>query len=53
MKERNRSKAGRMARLKGNVEKIEALEGADAAVANAEIGQLLADMWQKEKEGVN
>jgi hypothetical protein len=32
---------------------MEALEGADAAAANAEIAQMLADMRQKEKEAVN
>jgi replication initiator protein len=51
MQERNRSKAGRMARLKGNVEKIEALGTADVAVANVEIAELLADMRRKEKVG--
>ena len=50
IRELNRSKVGRMTRLKGKVEKIEALDGERAAVANAEIAEILADMRRQEKE---
>jgi Initiator Replication protein len=50
MKEINRSKVGRMARLKGNAEKVEAIETDRVAAAHAEVAELLANMRQQEKE---
>jgi hypothetical protein len=50
MDERRRSKIGRMARLKGQVEKVEALESERFAAADAEVGEMLATMRQREKE---
>jgi hypothetical protein len=50
MAERNRSKVGRMARLKGKVEKVEALEGDRVAAAHSELAAQLAAMRAKERE---
>jgi hypothetical protein len=43
----NRSKVGRMARLKGQVEKVEALESERIDAAHAELAQKLAGMRQQ------
>ena len=53
IRELNRSKVGRMTRLKGNVETIDPVNAESAAAANAEIAEMLADMRQKEKEAAN
>ena len=50
MAERNRSKVGRMARLKGKVEKVEALESAKVEVAHAELAAQLEAMRTEEHE---
>jgi hypothetical protein len=50
MKERNHSKIGRMARLKGKVEKIEALEAGRVAAAHGELAVSLATIQAKERE---
>jgi hypothetical protein len=50
MQERNRSKVGRMARLKGNVEKVEALEGKRVSAANSELAHILADVRRQDAE---
>jgi hypothetical protein len=50
MQERSRSKVGRMARLKGNVENVESLEGGRVAAAHAEVAEMLADMRKQERE---
>lgn len=50
MQERNRSKVGRMARLKGKVEKVEALEVDRVAAAHADPAADLATMRAKERE---
>jgi hypothetical protein len=49
MQERSRSKVGRMARLKGNVEKVESLEGGRVAAAHAEVAEMLADMRKQNR----
>jgi hypothetical protein len=48
MQERNRSKVGRMARLKGQVEKVEALEDERIAAAHEELADKLAGMRRGE-----
>jgi hypothetical protein len=54
MKERDRSRLGRMARLKGNVENLEAVAAVNdhkrRADADAEVAAILAGMRQKERE---
>jgi hypothetical protein len=53
MQERNRSKVGRMARLKGQVDKVAALEDERIAAAHEELADKLAEMHrQKAKEPV-
>jgi Initiator Replication protein len=52
MQERNRSKVGRMARLKGKVENVKALEPVRAAEAHAALAAELAEMQVKEREAV-
>ena len=48
MQERNRSKVGRMARLKGQVEKVEALEDERIAAAHEELADKLAETHRQE-----
>jgi len=50
IQERSRSKVGRMARLKGSVEKIEALADERVAAAHSGVAEMLATMRQPEKE---
>jgi hypothetical protein len=50
MRERNNSKIGRMARLKNQVEKIEALEGDRTAAVRVEVREMLAEMRRQEKK---
>src|SRR5271165_5412656 len=50
LQERSRSKVGRMARLKGSVEKIEALADERVAAAHSGVAEMLATMRQPEKE---
>jgi hypothetical protein len=50
IRELNRSKVGRMTRLKGSVETIQAADAQRAAAANAEIAEMLTEMRQKEQE---
>jgi hypothetical protein len=50
MAERNRSKVGRMARLKNQVEKVEALQGERIAAAHAELGEMPAAMRRQGKK---
>jgi hypothetical protein len=52
MQERNRSKVGRMARLKGKVENVEALEAVRAAEAHAGLAVELAEMQVKDREAM-
>lgn len=49
MQERNCSKGGRMARLKGNVEKIDTFDGERTASLRSEVKEMLTDMRQQEK----
>ncbi len=44
MRERNRSKVGRMARLRGEVDKVEALEREQEEAAHTELAENLAQM---------
>jgi Initiator Replication protein len=50
MQERNRSKVGRMARLKGKVESVDTLEDDRVAEAHAELAMKLDAMRAKERE---
>jgi hypothetical protein len=50
MAERNRSKVGRMARLKNQVEKVEALAGERIAAAHAALGEMPAAMRRQGKK---
>jgi hypothetical protein len=52
MQERNRSKAGRMARLKGRVENVEALDGAHVDAARAKVVEMPVRMRQQNKEAM-
>ena len=54
MDERNRSKVGRMARLKGQVEKVEVLEDERVAAVHTELAETLTAMRREDvKESVN
>jgi hypothetical protein len=50
MRERNRSKVGRMARLRGEVDKVEALEREQEAAAHSELAESLAEMRRQDAE---
>jgi hypothetical protein len=50
MRERNRSKVGRMARLRGEVDKVDALEGEQEGATHSELAERLEEMRQQAAE---